>query len=147
MNNVFKTTNLYFDRENKIYYSYLVSRQTKTYHLRYHSQISDANWKIICQKLESSHENEAKEEIIWIENDSDDEKEKYIAAEKVNVENTIKQKLSQLNIKKPTTSTSDCIQIDSDVEEGEIVCDLTSKYPPCIRAILMQSSIDFEDVS
>jgi hypothetical protein len=124
----------------------MMSQQTKTYHLRYHSQISEANWMILSQKLESNQENEAKEEIIWIENDSDNEKEKYISAEKVNVENTIKQKLSQMNIKKPTATTSDCIQIDSDVEEGEI-CDVTSKYPPCIRAILMQSSIDFEDVS
>ena len=103
--------------------------------------------KILSQKLETQNAN--KEEIIWIENDSDDEKEKYIEAEKANLENTIKKRLSQLNIKKPTDTSaiSDFIQLDSDVEEGEITCELTNKYPPCIRAILMRTSTDFDDVS
>ena len=75
------------------------------------------------------------EEIHWIENDSDDER---IQTEKSTIEQTIKQKLAQLDIKRPT---SEEIEMSSDIEDGEI-CDLTNKYPPCIRAILIKSSND-----
>lgn len=91
--------------------------------------MDEKKWKILSQKLELS------DEIIWLDDDSNDELERYVQSEKTNIETTIKNKLSKLDIKKP----ENLIEIDSDVEDGEIL-DITNQYPPCIRAILNKSS-------
>lgn len=117
-----------------------MNKQTKSYHLRYHSKICKKKWKFLKEKLDDKKEN-SKEDIVWIESDSSSS-DRYVANEKSSIENTIKQKLSELNIKRPNLK-NEVIEIDSDMEDGQLN-DITTQYPPCIRAILMDST-DYDD--
>lgn len=111
---------LYFDHETKIYYKYKLNQQTGYYHIRYHSKISSRDWKILSRKLEIARAYET-EDITLLETDL--------------VDSTRNQKLERRD-----SSSGSEEWVHDKYEEEVSMEDLTTKYPPCLRVILIETN-------
>ena len=144
-----------------IYYKYVLDKRTAAYHLRYHSKLARSDRKAVKRLLKVGVEPKDKEKepsdketledansnyIIWIEKSS----EAKIDKEKLSIAKAINARLKSLKAAS-NDQVIDIVESDDEYESLEVdnssdqdtvtdIEELTTKYPPCIRAILVANT-------